>query len=73
MPGTSDVNQLEPCPFCDSTDLEESSTDGWYTNEMNHNVGWICCKSCEAEGPVVKYDKDYQPVRDAWNNGVKTK
>lgn len=73
MPGTSDVNQLEPCPFCDSTDLEEYSTGDWVCDGKSLKVGWVCCKKCLAEGPVISYDLDYQPVRDAWNNGVRTK
>ena len=51
-------DELKPCPFCGSTDLEWSNlgeNDDWY----------VCCKSCDIQ-QIANYTK--QVAFERWNN-----
>lgn len=48
-------NELQPCPFCGSTDLHEYDQEG---------IAWVGCNNCNAEGPTTEL---LWEARVVWN------
>lgn len=65
--------QLEPCPFCGSTELEEQATGALEIRGCTYQSGWVECRACGAAGPALELTDapggccDYRIVREAWN------
>ena len=64
--------ELNPCPFCNSTNCEYAQTESTYG--IKHC--FIRCKKCKARGP--QFPKKYAPslhmdIVKAWNSRVGTK
>lgn len=58
-PTLSEREALEPCPFCGSTDVHVEETPG---------VGqYVCCSSCQAQGPFVARIGDPEEAAPPWN------
>lgn len=60
-------DELKPCPFCGSTDIEENATAVISGRTTESQSGWVECRTCTAEGPTEEVSEGFQPARDAWN------
>lgn len=54
------MSDLQPCPFCGGTDLEDYGPD-------YPQAAWVTCRTCHATGPQVVSRAGADP-RAAWNN-----
>lgn len=67
------MNELLPCPKCNSLKLYEECTSALEIRGNTYQVGWITCLNCGHDGPSIDLtdetpeQNNYQIVRDAWN------